>query len=83
MNAQIARKVISSFQPLGNTKNPSLDILTTREQELLQLLAQGLRYKEIADKLFLSTDTVRTHIRNIYRKLEVQSRTEAINKVFH
>lgn len=83
MNAQIARKVISSFQPPGNTKNASLDMLTTREQELLQLLAQGLRYKEIADKLFLSTDTVRTHIRNIYRKLEVQSRTEAINKVFH
>ena len=83
MNAQIARKVISSFQPLNHAKNPSLEMLTSREQELLQLLAQGLRYKEIADKLYLSTDTVRTHIRNIYRKLEVQSRTEAINKVFH
>ena len=81
MNAMIARKVISNFQkPAPETHMQSL---TQREQELLQLLAKGLRYKEIADKLFLSTDTVRTHIRNIYRKLEVQSRTEAINKVFH
>lgn len=81
MNALIARKVISSFQkPVVNN---SMALLTAREQELLQLLATGLRYKEIADRLFLSTDTVRTHIRNIYRKLEVQSRTEALNKVFN
>ncbi len=83
MNAQIARKVISSFQQINPSTSVSLEMLTPREKELLQLLAKGLRYKEIADQLFLSTDTVRTHIRNIYRKLEVQSRMEAINKVFH
>ena len=81
MNAMIARKVISNL--VKPAAAPSLELLTAREKELLQLLSQGLRYKEIADRLFLSTDTVRTHIRNIYRKLEVQSRTEAINKVFH
>lgn len=81
MNSMIARKVISNFQK--PPAEPNLYTLTQREQELLQLLSKGLRYKEIADQLFLSTDTVRTHIRNIYRKLEVQSRTEAINKVFH
>lgn len=83
MNAQIARKVIGSFQHINPTTSVSLEMLTSREKELLQLLARGLRYKEIADQLYLSTDTVRTHIRNIYRKLEVQSRMEAINKVFH
>lgn len=83
MNAQIARKVISSFQQINPSTSVSLEMLTPREKELLQLLAKGLRYKEIADQLYLSTDTVRTHIRNIYRKLEVQSRMEAINKVFH
>lgn len=83
MNAQIARKVIGSFQQINPSANVSLEMLTPREKELLQLLAKGLRYKEIADQLYLSTDTVRTHIRNIYRKLEVQSRMEAINKVFH
>jgi DNA-binding NarL/FixJ family response regulator len=48
----------------------------------VELLAKGLRYKEIADRLFLSTETVRTHIRNIYQKLQVNSRTEALNKVY-
>jgi NarL family two-component system response regulator LiaR len=57
-------------------------LLSKRENELLELLARGYRYKEIADKLFLSIETIRTHIRNIYRKLEVQSRTEALNKAF-
>jgi DNA-binding NarL/FixJ family response regulator len=80
MSAQIARKVISSFQqPLVHEPN---QLLSKRENELLELLARGYRYKEIADKLFLSIETIRTHIRNIYRKLEVQSRTEALNKAF-
>ena len=83
MNAQIARKVIGSFQHINPTTSVTLELLTSREKELLHLFAKGIRYKEIADQLFLSTDTVRTHIRNIYRKLEVQSRMEAINKVFH
>lgn len=45
-------------------------------------ISRGLRYKEIADNLFLITETVRTHIRNIYEKLQVNSRIEALNKVF-
>lgn len=80
MSAQIARKVISSFQK--PVLNEAAQLLTRREHELLDLLSQGFRYKEIADKLFLSIDTIRTHIRNIYRKLEVQSRAEALNKIY-
>ena len=80
MSAQIARKVISSFQK--PVIHDAIHLLTKREQELLDLLTQGYRYKEIADKLFLSIDTIRTHIRNIYRKLEVQSRAEALNKIY-
>jgi DNA-binding NarL/FixJ family response regulator len=80
MSSQIARKVVASFQ--GSERNPELEKLSPREQEILHALMQGLRYKEIADKLFVSTETVRTHIRNIYQKLQVNSRTEALNKVF-
>jgi DNA-binding NarL/FixJ family response regulator len=56
--------------------------LTSRENELVQLLAEGYRYKEIADKLVLSVETVRTYIRGIYGKLQVHSRTEALNKLY-
>jgi DNA-binding CsgD family transcriptional regulator len=49
---------------------------------LLDMLSKGYRYKEIAEKMFISVETVRTHIRNIYEKLQVQSRTEALNIVF-
>ena len=80
MSSNIARKVVASFQPADN--NVELQKLSNREKEILDLLSKGLRYKEVADKLFLSTETVRTHIRNIYEKLQVNSRTEALNKVF-
>lgn len=81
MNATIARRVIDTFrQPVAVV--PQHTVLTKREQELLALLAQGLRYKEIAGQLFISVETVRKHINNIYTKLQVQSRTEALNKVF-
>lgn len=80
MSSNIARKVISSFQE--SEKNEELEKLSLREQEIIILLSQGYRYKEIADKLSLSTETVRTHIRNIYQKLQVNSRTDALNKVF-
>lgn len=78
MTGTIARKVMDTFR-----KNEILqsEQLTERENEILQKLAEGLRYKEIADLLGISTETVRTHIRNIYQKLQVQSRTEAINKL--
>lgn len=81
MSSSIARKVIHAFQPTEQM-NPEMEKLTKREKEMLDLLAKGYRYKEIADKLFISFETVRTHIHNIYEKLQVQSRTEALNKVF-
>jgi DNA-binding NarL/FixJ family response regulator len=84
MNAQIARRVVSSFQKEKIKKKiENTEELTKRELELLDLLQKGYRYKEIAEKLFISQDTVRTHIRNIYLKLQVNSKIEAINKVFN
>jgi len=80
MTPRIARRVLESFK--RTAVNEDIHLLTNRESEMLGLLAKGFRYKEIADKLFISTATVRTHIYNIYQKLHVQSRTDAINKVF-
>lgn len=80
MSAAIARKVVSAFNR-KEAQSSEYDSLTAREKEILDFLEDGLRYKEIAGKLFLSVETVRTHIRNIYEKLQVQSRTEALNKV--
>ncbi|MCC6447835.1 MAG: response regulator transcription factor [Chitinophagaceae bacterium] len=80
MSSHIARKIVSSFHSVE--KNVELEKLSVRESEILNLLSKGLRYKEIANELFLSTETVRTHIRNIYEKLQVNSRTDALNKVF-
>jgi RNA polymerase sigma factor (sigma-70 family) len=59
-----------------------VEALSNRENEILQLLAKGLLYKEIADTLTISTGTVRQHIHKIYEKLHVQNRTEAINKAY-
>ena len=81
MSALIARKVVQSFKPKSDSAS-LLKLLTSRELELLDYLSKGYRYKEIAGVLFISTETVRTHIRNIYQKLEVQSRTDALNKVY-
>jgi DNA-binding NarL/FixJ family response regulator len=81
MSSVIARKVIGAFQPVSE-KSAEMEKLTRREREMLDLLAKGYRYKEIADQLFISFETVRTHIHNIYEKLQVQSRTEALNKLF-
>lgn len=80
MSTQIARKVISRLQ--NNKPSAEIKVLSVRENEVLQLLAKGLLYKEIADKLFIATDTVRQHIHRIYEKLHVQNRTEAINKAY-
>lgn len=80
MSGQIARRVIASFQ-----KKDSIDaseILTNKEKEILKALAKGLRYKEIAAEMNISMETVRSHARNIYEKLQVQSRTEALNKIY-
>lgn len=78
MSNEIARKVVMTFQRKPASK-PELD-LSAREKEVLQLLSQGLLYKEIAAQLFISMDTVRRHCFNIYSKLHVKNKTEAINK---
>ena len=81
MSPGIARRVIRSFQQ-QRTPDPVLHTLTERERQVLDQLSQGYRYKEIADTLHLSIETVRTHIRNLYDKLQVSSRTDALNKLF-
>jgi DNA-binding NarL/FixJ family response regulator len=80
MSSQIARKVIASFQQKNSIDE--VEILTPKEKEILKALAKGLRYKEIADEMKISIETVRSHARKIYEKLHVQSRTEALNKVY-
>ncbi len=81
MSAQIARLVVNSFPDKG--KNQKLfETFTTREQEILTALSKGFSYKEIADNLLISIETVRTYLRKIYEKLQVHSKVEALNKVF-
>lgn len=79
ISSQIARKVIEAFSVKEKTNDFYQD-LSRREQEILELLSKGYRYKEIADKVFVSLETVRTHVRNIYEKLQVNSRVEALKK---
>lgn len=80
MSSNIARKLVNIF--LDEKKVTKKEILSERENEVLQLLADGLLYKEIADRLHIVHGTVRQHIHNIYEKLHVQNRTEAVNKYF-
>ena len=84
MSSQIARKVVAAFQT--KAENPSetdnLNILSTREKEILEQLSKGLMYKEIAAELFISPETVRKHVYHIYEKLHVSNRIEAVNKYF-
>jgi len=79
MTAHIARKVVQSFQRPGASTQPA-ENLSPREQEVLDCLAQGFLYKEIAEKLSISYETVHTYIRRIYEKLQVRTRTEAVAK---
>ena len=79
MSANIARKLVSVFRDSAKDVD-ELETLSHRENEILKLLSKGLLYKEIADQLGISTNTVRQHIHKIYEKLHVQNRTEAINK---
>jgi DNA-binding NarL/FixJ family response regulator len=80
MTASIARRVIESFQSTPSTVVEDYR-LTAREDEILYSLVDGLSYKKIADKYFLSISTIQTHVRNIYHKLHVNSRAEAVAKV--
>jgi DNA-binding NarL/FixJ family response regulator len=79
MSSEIARKVVESFQN-PNSRSNATSGLTSREEEVLSLLAKGFLYKEIADHANISIDTVRSHIRHIYEKLQVKTRTEAVLK---
>jgi DNA-binding NarL/FixJ family response regulator len=76
MSPAIARRVIASFHRVKSTESP----LSDRETEVLQLLCDGADYRQIAEKLFVSTNTVKAHIKNIYKKLHVHSRAEAVKK---
>lgn len=79
MSPQIARKVINHFQENTPKKNPESE-LTPREHDIVNGLVDGLSYKMIADRYDISIDTVRAHIRNIYKKLHVNSKAEVIAK---
>ena len=79
MTTHIARKVTQSFQRAGPSPQAT-ENLSEREQEVLDCLSQGFLYKEIADKLGISYETVHTYIRRIYEKLQVRTRTEAVAK---
>lgn len=81
MSSLIARQVITVFQKNQNKKNEQTETdLSDREIQVLTSLSDGNNYQEIADRLFISVDTVRHHIRNIYKKLHVHSQSEAVAK---
>ena len=82
MSSEIARRVVDSMQRKGKPSE-AVESLTDRELEILDFLAKGYLYKEIANELIISKETVKKHIHNIYNKLHVQTRTEALNKAFH
>ena len=79
MSSHIARKIVQSFQPTVSESQEAAS-LSPREAEVLALLAKGFLYKEIAEQIGVSYATVHTHIRHIYEKLHVRSRTEAVAK---
>jgi DNA-binding NarL/FixJ family response regulator len=91
MSASIARRVLQSFQPekapspraISISPPPQYDpILYPQERHILELLAKGLFYKEVAEELNLTVNTVKQYCHSIYKKLEVANRTEAVNKYF-
>ncbi len=79
MSAEVARKVVDFFNKNSNERS-DLKQLTSRELEILKELSKGYRYKEIAERLKIGVETVRTHVHHIYEKLHVESRTEAVVK---
>jgi DNA-binding NarL/FixJ family response regulator len=79
MTGEVARKVIHSFRRTP-TQSSDVEQLTPREVEVLELLAKGHLSKEIADRLTVGVETVNSHLKHIYEKLHVRSRTEAVIK---
>jgi len=82
MSVQIARQVVDYFHQIAKPVS-DVEKLTKREQEVLELLAKGFFYKEIGEQLGVSLATVKSHLRQIYEKLHVQTRTEATVKYLH
>jgi DNA-binding NarL/FixJ family response regulator len=82
MTSNIARKVVQSFRQPAPPSLPGEE-LSHREQEVLDLLARGYLYKEIAERLNISTPTVNTYVRRMYEKLHVRSRAQAVAKYAH
>jgi DNA-binding NarL/FixJ family response regulator len=80
MSAEIARRVVEAFHQPVKSPGPEEVKLSKRETEILELLTKGLANKEIADRLDISVETVRVHLRRVYEKLHVHSRTEAAMK---
>jgi DNA-binding NarL/FixJ family response regulator len=83
MTSNIARKVVQSFRQPAPPNDPGDAALSAREQEVLELLARGYLYKEIADRLNISIPTVNTYVRRVYEKLHVRSRAQAVAKYAH
>jgi DNA-binding NarL/FixJ family response regulator len=81
ISSDIARKIVQQFQKALPSKKDDFH-LTEREKEILELLAKGLTYQQAADTIFISGKTIKKHVYNIYAKLHVNSRTEAINKYY-
>ncbi|MBP7513398.1 MAG: response regulator transcription factor [Flavobacteriales bacterium] len=82
MSAHVARRVVAHLRPTGSASNITSSGLSEREQQVLALLAEGLLYKEIGDRLGITTGTIKQHIHRMYDKLHVQNRTEAVNRYF-
>ncbi len=80
MSGQIARQVVTALHQLRTPAGTNEHALTPIEQKVLQCLAHGLLYKEVAEKLQMAPCIVRTHVWHIYRKLHVHNRTEAVLK---
>ena len=81
MTSSIATQVLKMFSSLNNEKGEDYD-LSDREKQVLQLLVNGYSYKMIASEMFIAIDTVRSHIKKIYEKLHVNSKSEAVAKAF-
>jgi len=82
MSAHVARRVVTQLRPVKQEREGGDDLLSTRENEVLALLAEGLLYKEIGERLGITVGTIKQHIHRIYDKMHVQNRTEAVNRYF-
>jgi len=80
MSVSIARQVVGYFHNSGKTKTEDEVLITAREREILMEMSRGCSYQQVGDALFISVDTVRHHIRNIYRKMQVHSQSEAVSQ---